>query len=336
MPDLNAAIHELKDALGDYLDGGREEGVFNVQIGGSGNLPTLSDLDLPELHLDLLPEPPSEEQRRTLKALGYVPEGEAYLHPAGWRLMLPDHSSGWRAEQQALRALLLADEGAAARYRRVFVSKGRAAADQALQAEATAHHARTVGFGPAQMVAGMLAELDAPWMFAGGVALDLHLNRITRPHDDLDVAVGQEAQSQLPEILSNWKSDVPDDGMYQPWTTVLEPPLYQIHARHPDLPDVLMLDLMLTDFSGGLWHYRRDPSVTLPLGEARLWSPAGLPYLAPQAVLLFKVGVVGRDLRGKDRTDVERMRSVLTADAVAWLRAALKQIDLEHPWLAQF
>lgn len=336
MPELNAAAQQLKDALGDYLAGGQPEGVFHVQIGGPGSVPALADLDLPELHLDLLPEVPSEPQRRALETLGYVPDGQSYTHPAGWRLVLPDHSSGWRAEQQALRALLLADAASAAHYRRVFVEHGRLAADEALRAGATAHHARTVGFGPAQMVAGLLVELDAPWMFAGGFALDLHLNRITRPHDDLDVVVGQEAQSQLPEILSNWKSDVPDDGMYQPWTTVLEPPLYQIHARHPDLPDVLMLDLMLTDFSGGLWHYRRDPRVTLPLAEARLWSAAGWPYLAPQAVLLFKVGVVGRDLRGKDRTDVKRMRSVLTADAVAWLRAALKQIDPEHPWLSQF
>ncbi|CAM3303654.1 Aminoglycoside-2''-adenylyltransferase [Deinococcus saxicola] len=336
MPDLNAAIHELKNALGDYLEGGRQEGVFHVQIAGPGSLPMLSELDLPELHLDLLPEPLSEKQRRTLEALGYLPDGGAYLHPAGWRLVLPDHGSGWRAEQLALRALLLEDSDAANRYRQVFLAGGRQAADEALKAGATAHHARTVGFAPAQFVAQALAELEAPWMFAGGVALDLHLNRITRPHDDLDVAVARHAQPQLLQLLSDWKLDAPQDGTYQPWTAPLELSLHQIHARYPALPGVLMLDLLLTDLSGGLWHYRRDPRITLPLDEARLWSACGLPYLAPQAVLLFKVGVVGRDFRGKDRTDVERMRSVLTADAVAWLRAALEQMDPEHPWLAQF
>ncbi|CAM4168103.1 nucleotidyltransferase domain-containing protein [Deinococcus marmoris] len=335
MPDLNAAIHELKDALGDYLDGGREEGVFNVQIGGPGSLPTLADLDLSELHLDLLPEPPSEEQRRILEALGYVPEGESYLHPAGWRLVLPDHSRGWRAEQQALRALLLADESAAARYRLVFISEGRAAADQALQAEATAHHARTVGFGPAQMVAGMLAELDAPWMFAGGVALDLHLGQVSRPHDDLDVAVARDAQPQLLQLLSDWKLDAPQGGMYQPWTAPLEPPLHQIHARHPALPDVLMLDLLLTDLSDGLWHYRRDPRVMLPLAEARLWSPAGWPYLAPQAVLLFKAAAADRKVRGKDARDFERMRPMLDGQALKWLRGALELLEPEHEWLTK-
>ncbi|MFK7603549.1 nucleotidyltransferase domain-containing protein [Deinococcus sp. SM5_A1] len=332
MSDLNAAIHELRNALGDYLEGGRQEGVFHAQTGGPGSVPALSGLDLPELHLDLLPERPSEEQRSTLLTLGYVPEGESYLHPAGWRLVLLDHSSGWRAEQQALRALLLADSDAASRYRQVFLAEGRQAADEALKAEATAHHARTVGFAPAQFVAQALTELEAPWMFAGGLALDLHLNRITRPHDDLDVAVAREAQPQLLELFSDWKLDAPQGGMYQPWTAPLEPPLHQIHARHPALPDVLMLDLLLTDLSGGLWHYRRDPRVTLPLAEARLWSSAGWPYLAPQAALLFKAAA-DRKVRGKDARDFERVRPTLDGQALKWLRGALELLDPEHPWL---
>ncbi len=334
MSDLNAAIHELKDALGDYLEGGREEGVFNVQIGGPGSLPILSELDLPELHLDLLPEPPSERQRRTLEALGYVADGGAYLHPAGWRLVLPDHSSGWRAEQQALRALLLEDSDAMNRYRQVFLAEGRQAADEALKAEATARHARTVGFAPAQFVAQALTNLEAPWMFAGGVALDLHLNRITRPHDDLDVAVARDAQPQLLRLLSDWKLDAPDEGMYQPCTAPLELPLHQIHARHPALPDVLMLDLLLTDLSDGLWHYRRDPRITLPLDEARLWSASGLPYLAPQVALLFKAAA-DRELRGKDARDFKRVRPTLDGQALKWLRDALELLDPEHEWLTR-
>jgi hypothetical protein len=335
MPDLNAAIHDLKTALGDYLAGGRREGVFNIQLGGPGSVPALADLDLPELHLDLMPEPPGEPQRRTLEALGYVPEGEAYAHPAGWRLVLPDHGSGWRAEQGALRALLLDDEAAATRYRRAFLAHGRQVADEALGAAATAHHARTVGFRPAQFAAHALATLDAPWMFAGGVALDLHLSRVARPHDDLDVAVARGVQPQLLERFAGWKLDAPQDGEYRPWTTPLEPPLHQIHARHPALPDVLMLDLLLTDLSEGLWRYRRDPSVTLPLEQARRWSDSGLPYLVPQAVLLFKAATGDREPRGKDALDFARVRPTLTVQAAGWLRAALERLHPQHDWLAQ-
>ncbi len=335
MPDLNAAIHDLNTALGDYLTGGRREGVFHVQPGGPGSVPALADLDVPELLLDVMPEPPSEEQRRTLEALGYVLDGEAYLHPAGWRLVLPDHGSGWRAEQGALRALLLDDATAAERYRQSFLVHGRQAADEALRAEATAHHARTVGFRPAQFAAQALAGLDAPWMFAGGVALDLHLGAVVRPHDDLDVAVDRAAQARLLRLFQGWKLDVPDEGMYQPWTAPLEPPLHQIHARHPGLPDVLMLDLLLTDLSAELWHYRRDPGVTLPLEEARRWSASGLPYLAPQAVLLFKASTGGREPRGKDALDFARVHPTLTVEAAGWLRAALQRLHPQHDWLAQ-
>ncbi|GGO34885.1 hypothetical protein [Deinococcus humi] len=335
MPDLNAAIHDLKTALGDYLAGGRREGVFHVQPGGPGSVPALADLDVPELHLDVLPEPPSEEQRRTLEALGYVPDGAAYLHPAGWRLVLPDHSSGWRAGQEALRTLLLDDETAAARYSQAFLVHGRQGADEALRPEATAHYAQTVGFRPAQFAAQALAGLDDPWMFAGGVALDLHLGAVARPHDDLDVAVARGAQSQLLGLLAPWKLDAPQDGLYRPWTAPLEPPLHQIHARHPDLPDVLMLDLLLTDMGAGLWQYRRDPGVTLPLDEARRWSASGMPYLAPQAVLLFKAATGGREPRGKDALDFGRVRPTLTLQAADWLRTALERVHPQHEWLAQ-
>ncbi len=335
MHNLSAAVQQLKVALGDYLAGGRQEGVFHVQSGGPGSVPALADLDLPELHLDLLPESPGETQRRILQTLGYVPAGEAYVHPAGWRLVLPDHGGGWRAQQGALRTLLLADGDAAGQYRQVFLKHGRLAADGALQAQATAHHARTVGFAPAQFAAQALRGLDAPWMFAAGVALDLHLGRTTRPHDDLDVAVAREAQPQLLHLLADWQLDAPQDGRYRPWTAPLEPPLHQIHARHPGLPDVLMLDLLLTDLGGGCWHYRRDPRITLPLDEARLWSAAGLPYLAPQAALLFKAPTGDREARGKDRQDFERVRPTLSSGATDWLRGALETIDPQHNWLEQ-
>lgn len=335
MADLHAAIHELKTALGDYLAGERQEGVFHVGIGGPGSVPALADLDVPELHLDVMPDPPGEAQRRTLEALGYRPAGEAYRHPAGWRLVLPDHGSGWRAEQQALRALLLADGEAAGRYRQAFLAHGRLAADEMSRPEAAAHYARTVGLAPAQFAAAALARLDVPWLFVGGVALDLHLGVVARPHDDLDVAVDRAAQPQLRSLLADWKLDAPQDGLYRPWTAPLQPPLHQIHARHPDLPDVLMLDLLLTDLGGGLWHYRRDPRVTLPLNEARLWSASGLPYLAPQAVLLFKAATGGREPRGKDAQDFGRVRPTLTSEAADWLRAALALVHPGHVWQAR-
>ncbi|WP_019585365.1 nucleotidyltransferase domain-containing protein [Deinococcus apachensis] len=336
MPDLSAAARNLTRTLGSYLERGREDGVFHLAGGGPGSVPVLADLDVPELHLDLLPEVPTKEQRAALTGLGYEP-GEAgrWTHPGGWRLVLSDHGSGWRAEQVALRAVLLEDTGAAERYRRVFLKAGREAADQALWEDALAHHARTVGFAPARFVAETLNSLGLPWMFAGGVALDLHLGRVTRPHDDLDVVLPLASQFEVRDALARqgWRLDACLEGTYQAWTAPIEPPSFQVHARHPDLPNVLMLDLMFTDLEGDLWRYRRDPRVTLPLSQARRVGPDGLPFLVPEAVLLFKSRTGGRDPRGKDQGDFGRVLPTLTADARAGLTGALRLIQPGHPWL---
>ncbi|PTA67896.1 hypothetical protein [Deinococcus arcticus] len=334
---LEAAQQALKAALGDVLARGRPDGVFALAPGGPGSVPALADLDAPELHLDLLPETPTLAQVQQLRALGYVPAqapGE-WTHPGGWRLVLCDHGSGWRAQQAALRTLLLADAAAAQTYRAVFTHSGRQAADEALAPAALAHHARTVGFTPAAQVAELFWPLDGFWMFVAGTALDLHLGRVARPHDDLDVALERAAQAQLPQLLRGWRLDVPVDGAYQPYTGPLNAPLHQVHARHPALPGVQLLDVLLSDLSGGLWRYRREPRLTLPLVRARRFSPDGLPYLAPEAVLLFKAGAADRHPRGKDQGDFERVAPTLDRAGRAWLRGALKETQPGHRWLGE-
>lgn len=335
MPDLNAAIQDLKQELGDYLARNRPDGVFYAQIGGPGSVPELADLDVPEIHLDLLPEELTTDHRARLKQLGYVPQGEFWQHTNGWRLVLPDHNTNWRATQAALRSLLLADANAREDYRAVFDQAGRQTADQALTAAAKAHYAHTVGFAAAQFVARTLAPLDVTWMFAAGMALDLYLGQVTRPHDDLDVVVPRDAQAQLRATLQDWRTDACVDGTYQVWEGPLEPPYHQIHARHAQLPDVIMLDLMLTDLSGDLWHYRRDPSITLPLTQARLFSAEGLPYLAPEAALLFKSATAGGQPRAKDQADFGRVWPTLSPERCHWLREAIARNTPEHAWLAR-
>ncbi|GGR89814.1 nucleotidyltransferase domain-containing protein [Deinococcus sedimenti] len=333
---LEQAARDLRTHLGDFLDRNRTDGVFHIQPGGPGSVPALTDLDVPELHLDLLPETPTDAQRAALTRLGYQRHDDrTWTHPGGWRLILPDHGSGWRAEQAALRDLLLHDPGAARAYRAAHQQGGRAHADATMRPAALAHHARTVGLTPARQITQLLTPLDAPWMIAAGYALDLHLGHTARPHDDLDVILPRDVQTQLPDLLRGWRLDTPVDGTYQPYVAPLDAPHHQIHARHPDLRGVLMLDVLLTDLSGDTWRYRRDPRVTLPLHRARKVSPDGLPYLTPEAVLLFKAGTAGRDPRGKDETDFQRVLPTLTGEARAWLHDALNRTSPDHPWLTE-
>ncbi len=58
------------------------------------------------------------------------------------------------------------------------------------------------------------------------------------------------------------------------------------------------------------WVCRRDPSITLPYSELILHTRTGVPYLAPEVVLLFKA----KHLRPKDRHRFRR-RCYLPWDA---------------------
>lgn len=335
MHELEQATEDLKTALGDFLERERADGVFFVQAGGPGSVPALRDLDVPELHLDLLPGELTDQQKEALISLGYVPDGEHWRHADGWRLVFPDHGTGWRANQNALHALLNADNHAAHAYRSVYQTQGRAAADEALIETALKHHARSIGFKPAGFIAQTLAPLNAPWMFVAGVALDLHLGRVTRPHDDVDIVFPRERQTELMAVLhaNGWRTDAAINGTYQEWTAPLHPPHHQVHARHPDLPDVIMADFMLTDLSHDQWHYRRDPSLTLPLSEARRHADNGLPYLAPHAALLFKSATGGGQPRRKDEQDFQRVWPTITPPEKEWLARRISKGNENHPWL---
>lgn len=95
MPDLNQAAQALRLALGDFLNRSGPEGVFHLALGGPGLLPALADLDVPELHLELLPETPTALQQQRLVHLGYIPlDPLTWQHPEGWRLVICIHGSG--------------------------------------------------------------------------------------------------------------------------------------------------------------------------------------------------------------------------------------------------
>jgi hypothetical protein len=78
-----------------------------------------------------------------------------------------------------------------------------------------------------------------------------------------------------------------------------------------------------------LWWFRRDPLVTRPMTDAILKGPQGLPYLAPELVLLFKA----KALRDKDQADWEAARGSLGPDRTESLKQAIiLTYGPRHPW----
>ena len=177
--------------------------------------------------------------------------------------------------------------------------------------------------------ARLLRGFPAPWWIAGGWAIDLHLGRKTRGHEDLDVAVLRGDQLRLRSHLSSWDIRIAHEGRLELWPEGqrLELPRQGLWARRdPEGP--WQLDLLLQEHEDNVWRYRRDPAVAVPLDEIGLSTDEGIPYLRPEIVLLFK----SKARREHDEADLEAVLPGLGPAAQARLKGWL---PAGHPWLGR-
>jgi hypothetical protein len=79
------------------------------------------------------------------------------------------------------------------------------------------------------------------------------------------------------------------------------------------------------------WVFRRDMRITRLLSKALCRTPDGVPFLAPEIVLLFKA----KDPKPKDQDDFTRARPRLGIRRRLWLRGALETVHPGHPWIAR-
>jgi hypothetical protein len=58
-----------------------------------------------------------------------------------------------------------------------------------------------------------------PWGICGGWALDLYLNRVTRNHKDVDMAILRRDQLPLQKMLleSGWEMEIASKGTFTKW-----------------------------------------------------------------------------------------------------------------------
>jgi hypothetical protein len=190
-------------------------------------------------------------------------------------------------------------------------------------------------------VAEVLGNLRAPFYFCGGWAIDLHLGRVTRDHHDIDMLVMRRDHLALHKALKQFslKKIIPHpDGMPPNRGTIvewlpgerLELPVHQINAyRAGESEPAFQVMLAESSDSESEWIFRRNPEIRMPrarMGFHPLW---GLPYLAPEIVLLFKA----KHLEARDRVDFENATPALSVEARRWLRDALEKTHPGHEWL---
>ena len=180
---------------------------------------------------------------------------------------------------------------------------------------------------PLTRVVAALQGYAGGWAVAGGWAIDLALDSVRREHADVDIAVWREDQWRLREHLSDWTWEYADDGTLTPWEhdVWLVLPLHELYATDPE---GRKLELLLNERDGTDWVFRRDPRVRLPLAQAIVSSPSGLPVLAPEIVLLYK----SKEPRLHDEADFAAALPRLGPSAREWLAASLECCSRGHPW----
>lgn len=179
-------------------------------------------------------------------------------------------------------------------------------------------------------LARRLSGVLRPWCVVGGWALDLWHGRETRPHEDLEFTILRGDFPVFRAIFRDLRLHAAGDGHVEPLAQNEAPPAGIAQVWCEDAAArCWRVDMMLEDGTPETWVYKRDPAIRRQRVEMVHVSAEGIPYLAPEAVLLFKA----KYRRDKDETDFARALPKLNAAQRRWLRGCLTQTHPVHAWL---
>jgi hypothetical protein len=189
-------------------------------------------------------------------------------------------------------------------------------------------------FAEPKKVVDLLRDLPCRWGVAGGWALDLFLNRVTRNHKDIEIAIFRVDQLALQTYLSScgWSFEFVKDGRLYIWplSERLNLPVHEIWCRKTD-GGLRRLEVLLNERSEDEFIFRRDARITIAVDRAFEESAAGIPILAPEIVLLYKSKRADDD---KERKDFSGLLDSLELRRRTWLFDSIAKMDAAHPWLA--
>ncbi|MFD7028864.1 nucleotidyltransferase domain-containing protein [Streptomyces sp. NPDC059917] len=177
-------------------------------------------------------------------------------------------------------------------------------------------------------VAGRLAGVAAPWYVAGGWAVDLFVGERTRDHADLEIAVPAARFPEVRDRFPEFAFDVVAYDRIWPYAPQVADLTHQTWLRDPSSGNYLV-DVFREPHDGSTWVCRRDPSIRLPYAEIIRRTADGIPYLAPELVLLFKAKAV----RPKDQQDFTRALPLMDAVQRRTLAELLARVHPGHGWL---
>lgn len=173
-------------------------------------------------------------------------------------------------------------------------------------------------------IVSLLSGCPIPWAVCGGWAIDLFVNKVNRPHKDVDVTVFRRDQHVIHDYLNQrgWHLDVAFDGQLVTWTAgeAIQFPRHVIWCKHPDFePD--FLEVLLNVASDTHFLFRRNPSIQRDLALAFITSASGVPILAPEIALLYKSKRIEVENTAEDFHNVVPHMSAAQRN---WLQQALR------------
>ncbi len=175
-----------------------------------------------------------------------------------------------------------------------------------------------------------MRDFKPSWVVAGGWAIDLFLGKQTRSHRDVEIAIFREDQAALHDYFNGWLLQKIVCGEPLVWhrDEWLALPTHEIHCfnRTAQPPQI---EILLNESNETEWIYRRNPEIRRSLLKIQLESSAGVKFLCPEVVLLYK----SKNPRAKDEQDFQAVVKRLDAEQNQWLKDAIKVCDSKHLWL---
>lgn len=179
-------------------------------------------------------------------------------------------------------------------------------------------------------VAHQLAGISPPWYVAAGWALDLFRGRQTRAHGDIEIAIPAAGFPEVRDRFPGYVFDAIGSGrIWEDATSEVLAAVHQTWLRDPATGNYL-LDVFREPHDGDTWICRRDERVRLPYNDIVHHTQDGIPYLAPELVLLFKA----KHVRRKDQADFDATVPHMTSAQRETLAELLARVHPGHTWIA--
>ena len=206
-------------------------------------------------------------------------------------------------------------------------------------------------------LSNFMADIGVDYAICGGHAIDMFLNKKTRPHKDLDVSIYWEDRDAVVQhmLYEGWDVYEPcgtaylhkiNDAANQKriktniWCVKPTNQHYQFIEHEQDMYAVIFdnseqVDLDYIEFlfntrKDGMFVYERNHDVKIALDKA-VFHVKDIPCLAPEMVLLYKSSAADSP---DYQLDFDNAIKAMDATQLSWLKMSLSTMFPDgHKWL---